>query len=454
MDSSKYPAGEGGQIDDLFRKTLGDHTVEPSDNLWKGVSRRLLWKEIGRFNFTNVPQGYWISGAAAIALILGLLFYYSGSRSAFKVNPVPEQVSTGNAKSFSNPAPGSSTVPQAKQVVTGGPDASIPVINKPGVTRQTKPIASASPLAPASPVTTTGTRSSRESGVNLLNPSSSRERWSIDLLEPLSVSGLTLAGLDDTILTFNTPQGIMRVPKVKQVIPQSFSADFGVTPEWISYNTTHAYSEMNYWMNAKVAYHFSRFSIQTGIALGYVYDEGKYSTKYISKDSIGYFTSIISFYVNPDNQNEIIFNTKDVAVYDSLQHYSDDRTRNRYTYLEFPLLFGYRLIETNRLSMDIMAGPAVTLLVGTRLAEPYIEYPNARIVRIDDNTPQRVKTTWKIALSLHLEYRVSKHLGCYLEPSYKYYFNSFTEKEQTSARSPYSIGVGLGIRYHFGHIKK
>ncbi len=453
MDSSKFPAGEGEQIDDLFRKTLGDHTVEPSGNLWKGVSRRLLWKEISRFNFTNIPQGYWISGTAAIIMILGLLYFYSGSHQSTRVNPASEQVIAGKSHTGNNPATSPSVNPAEKNIVAPKQESVTPILHKPGLPGKTQMIASASVPAPGPAPHRAETPAPAEPVASLLNPPAASERWSLSMLDPIKAKGLTLADLYDTIISFQTPQGILKIQKIKPMSVQSFSADFGVTPELIKYNTTHSYSEMNYWLNARISYHFSKFTVQTGIALGYVYDEGKYQTKYISKDSIGYFTSIISFYVNPDNQNEIIFNTKDVPVYDSLQHFSDDRTRNRYTYIELPLLFGYQLFESNKLSLDLMAGPAFTFLIGTRLAEPYIEYPNARIIRIDDNTAQRVKMNWKISLSLHLEYRVSKNLGCYLEPSYKYYFNAFTDKEQTSS-SPYSIGIGLGIRYHFGKITK
>ena len=77
-NKTEFPADDGKQIDDLFRKTLGDHMVEPSGNLWKGLSRNLLWKEISRFNFTNISKVYWIAGTAAIALIIGLLLFYPG----------------------------------------------------------------------------------------------------------------------------------------------------------------------------------------------------------------------------------------------------------------------------------------------------------------------------------------------------------------------------------------
>jgi hypothetical protein len=482
-DNQKFPADDEHQIDNLFRQTLGDHTVEPSESLWLGVSRKLLWKEITRFKFTNLPPKYWLAGTAVVAVIVGLIFLYPGSQQSMQLKSYQgtEISPTGNSGKVSGSvgnkdirtenagkndnSTNQSHVSDASQATysTGHtttnqhadkPASSYTVLRRSNPAYKGQGIASVSRPSP-NPAKNTGENSLLVSGESsALLPVVPSEGLSLAMIKSLESSGLYIENFRDTIISFRTSQGIMRVQKDKPLKVQSFSTDFGVTPEWISYKTTHSYSEMNYWLNANISYHFSRFSIKTGVALGYVYDEGKYSIKYLSKDSIGYFTSVISFYVNPENQNELIFNTKNVAVYDSLQHFTDDRTRNRYTYLEFPLLIGYQLFETNNLSLDIMAGPAFTLLIGTREAAPFIDYQNARIIRIDENTPERVKMNWKIALSLHLEYRVTRNLGCYLEPSYKYYFNSFTKSEEKSGRDPYSIGVGLGIRYHFGQIKK
>jgi hypothetical protein len=471
-DKLKFPSEGDQQIDDLFRSALGNHTVEPSPTLWKGINRKLLWKEISRFKFTNLPAKYWLAGGAVVAVIIGLLIWNpinrgarltvtesilqkSSNNTGNQSNHVvlkEKESSTTNKENLAGVAVAQSSPPTQSGLHSGKMSSRGDALHRTISSKRGVVLASATTSSSGGKQLTEPFHPS-EGESFFLPPSSSADRWTLPLLKPLDTEGLYL-NYTDTVISFNTPQGIMRVNKEKPMNLQSFSADFGVTPEWISYNTTHSYAEMNYWLNAGFSYHISRFSVKTGVSLGYVYDEGKYSVKYLSKDSIGYFTSVISFYVNPENQNELIFNTKNVAVYDSLQHFADDRTRDRYTYLEVPLLFGYQLFETNNLSLDLTCGPAFSLLIGTRKAQPYIDYPNARIIRIDDNTPDRVKMNWKIALGLHLEYRVNKNLGCYLEPTYKYYFNSFIDKEQTSSRKPYSIGIGLGIRYHFGQIKK
>ena len=202
-----------------------------------------------------------------------------------------------------------------------------------------------------------------------------------------------------------------------------------------------------------MTYHIGKFSIQTGVSLGYVFDHGDYRVNYKSKDSIGFFTSVISFIVTPGNV--IVFNTKDIPVYDSLQHIADDRAINRYTYLRIPLMLGYELIETNRFSLGIKAGPAISLLIGSKEALPFIDYPNARLIRIDNHSLSRVKINWEIQAALDLEYRLVKNFSIYAEPSYKHYFKPFKTQESTStsAKDPYSVGIEIGARFDLG-IKK
>ena len=461
------------EMDDLFRSTLGNYKTEPAEDLWKGINRKLLWSELLRFNFTNVSKGYIITGAAIIAVIVGLFFLFPSKKQVSRIESftINESVSGGqrttsgqmvqaDAKSqmpaLSGGKPESNSVSVTGKGQHSDHISSVTRMNTPthrsgsGTGKKSPVLASKSAyttLASAAPAGTTRlTESTLTSSISA--PVNSREEFL--KFAALSCNGLLPGDEPDTMITLRTPEGIMHVRKSKPGLNQSLSADLGITPEMISYKTTSSYTEMNYWLNTNFTYHFSRFSLRTGVGLGYMFDEGKYETKYISKDSIGYFTSVISFYVNPENHNEIIFNTKNIAVYDSLQHFTDDRTRNRYTYLEIPLLIGYQLFESRSFSMDIMAGPAFTFLIGTRKADPYIDYPNSRIVRIDDKTPERQSFSWKFAVGIHLEYRVTKNLGCYVEPFYKYYFTSLTKTETTSAKDPYSIGVGLGIRYHFG----
>jgi hypothetical protein len=118
-------------------------------------------------------------------------------------------------------------------------------------------------------------------------------------------------------------------------------------------------------------------------------------------------------------------------------------------------MIGYELCESNRFSLGIKAGPAISFLIGSKEALPFIDYPNARLIRVDNNSLSRVKMNWEIEAALDLEYRLVKDFSIYAEPSYKHYFKPFETQETTSskARDPYSVGIEIGARYNFGQKK-
>jgi hypothetical protein len=270
----------------------------------------------------------------------------------------------------------------------------------------------------------------------------------------LSVPDLIPSGAEDTLLRITNVNGITNIPlKTKAEIPQFYTLNMGISPELSVYRNDERYSETNYWLNAGVTYHAGRFSVQTGVGLGYVFDHANYQVSYKSKDSIGFFTSIISFVVNPGNV--IVFTTKDIPVYDSLQHVADDRAVSRYTYLQIPLMLGYELLETNRFSLGIKVGPSISFLIGSKEALPFIDYPNSRLIRVENNSLTRVEMNWEIQAALDLEYRLAKSFSLYAQPYYKHYFKPFATEESTSTqpKDPYSIGIEIGARFNFGQKK-
>jgi len=71
IDEQKSRPGPDEGLDNLFRRTLDGYQMEPSPGTWRGVSRKLLWSEMARFNFRNIPKAIWIGGTAL--LLVGLI---------------------------------------------------------------------------------------------------------------------------------------------------------------------------------------------------------------------------------------------------------------------------------------------------------------------------------------------------------------------------------------------
>ncbi|MEI6455485.1 MAG: outer membrane beta-barrel protein [bacterium] len=454
MENNTKPGkNDDHNLDDLFRETLSDHRVEPSTGLWKGISRKLMWREISRFNFTNFSRLAWIGGTSIV--VVGTIVAYLFIQPEPKITPsLPTQ-----AIVVEEPKPDII-------VVSPAPSKLVAAVTHSAVSPAASSLKTASLLpeksvTPATPEPTPRSTPSSTGVVTNPVPSvmESHMTSTLSLETPLILDtqpmpDLTGGILADTLRLSVPGVGDMLVLREKIPIANFFSASFAISPELSVYKSGSANYEMNYWMNLGAAYHISRFSIASGLSLGYIFDDGKYRIDYRSKDSVGYYENVTGFIVNPDNPGEIIYKTELKNVYDSIQHVADDRTRNRYTYIQVPLLFGYRFLETSRLGLTLQAGPAVSFLVGRREAEPYVNYPNARIIRITDNTPARSSVSWQLWVSLRFDYQINKSISIFAEPTYKYSFRVYEPDAEGTTTSTNSFGMGIGLQFNFGKRNK
>jgi len=412
------------QLDDLFRQGLENLRPEPSKDLWKGINRRLWWDEISHFTFTNLSKALWIGGIVGMMMIV----------TALMVVVVPQTHNSGN---IAFTAMNDQIAGTSNAVYYQGSDASSPTntLLPGGADKELPQEFNSGEIIPSIYDTY---KETKEEDISFM-PSIHTP----DIIAEIQIS-------DQAMIN---PEILQNIPKVKTVIPQFFSLDFGITPEVSLSGNNSSETELNFTGSAGISYHIGRFSLRTGLGLSYVSDDGIYKVEYKSKDSVGFYNMVTSVAVNQQDPKEIIYYTYRIVVYDSLEHIADDRTRNRYTYLQIPLLAGFRIMETSRLGLTIHAGPMVSFLIREKEAQPVIDFPNARIIRIDNNTPARIKTNWQIMLGLRMDYKVNKNFSFFAEPNYKYYFKPVSKQESSAAKNPYSIGLGIGIEYHFGRKK-
>jgi len=452
-DKANDRIDEGRQIDDLFRQGLENLRPEPSKDLWKGINRKLWWDEISHFTFTNLSKALLIGGIAGVMfLITALMVVVVPQTNTSDRNPLsllPEQGSDNS--NLMIPVSSISNQTDAKMIIGNYERQNGKLIPTKNILRTnilpsqdsdnellTDRYTSSGPLYFANSPLPSHEKADPESDQEILST-----------MQTINIWKFFDDNFDDT-LRLVIPKMILNIPKGNPPVPQFFSFDMGVSPEVSLYGNNSARSEMNFTGDVGINYHIGKFSIRSGIGLSYISDDGIYRVDYKSKDSVGYYNMVISAAINQTDPTEIIYFTQQMVVYDSLQHIADDRTRNRYTYLQIPLLAGFRILETKMLGLTVHAGPMVSFLIGKKEAQPIIDYPNARIIRIDNNTPMRVKTNWQLWVGLRLDYKINKEFSLFAEPNYKYYFKPVAEQKEGSAKNPYSIGLGIGIEYNFG----
>jgi hypothetical protein len=208
---------------------------------------------------------------------------------------------------------------------------------------------------------------------------------------------------------------------------------------------------VNYWLGADLYYHLWKFYIRPGISTGYIYDNGGYRLNYKRKDSIGFYHEVISYSIDPQHPGVIIYNTVNHTVYDSLIHTGTDQTRNRYQYIQIPLLFGFDVLEIKNFSFSVQAGPVVSFFIAQKeTSSQNTDLTCSRLLTRIKSTPPGKIPNWQIWASIHMDYRIDENFDLYIEPTYKYYFNPVVGNEGIPVTAPWALGVGLGIKYNFG----
>lgn len=459
-------------LDQFVKQTLAGHRIEPSPGIWKEISRKLLWRELSRFNFSNITKKIWLIGGAGILVITAGIYLISpGSvRQPVTTSPRSQAIpmsllssgarsQTGNTDNPVTTGPGNPThssirnIPPVKQEQNTASESAGSLLAKTDKEAGTVDAVVSAIVAPAEVNVLSNVASNDRTGWSEVHESGAilQPAHSLAIITPMPSIGPGLLNIEtdpDTLIIIQTGDRINKILIPDAPSATFFSASLGIEPE-ITFNPgISADSKVNGWITSRIAVHFTRFSISTGLDLGYLSDDSKYRIDYISNDSVGYFTSVVSYVV--ENGNKIIYNTVIENIYDSVQHIADDRTRARYTFVQIPLLAGYRLFQSDLFSLAIHAGPVVSFLVNSREPEPEISYRNCRILKIENQTPPRNPVNWQLWVDLNLEFRMNKSLSLYLEPSCRYFINAPVQSENSDSKKSWSTGIGLGLHYKFG----
>jgi hypothetical protein len=466
-DDLKEKADAGVDLDNLFRQALSGQKVEPSPSLWKVISRRLMWRELLHLNFTNLSGKAVGVGVAAMAVLTAVTFF-----ALHETAPTGKNTIHNSSPATCTPAPsgnGSSSHASASASASGSTSGSVSASESASGSGSASVSASTPAAGPAtgrssvrnlpsvhsaavSPVDVIASNASGVLAPDIPSIPNTPE-LPVTRIEPYSALILMPSPTDDTLVIV-TPTEVIKINRDNIGANGTFfSATIGVLPEAMFYKSSESYTKTNFWINGGITCNFSHFSIGITPGLGLVYDDGRYKVQYKSLDSIGFYDKVVSYSVNPVT-NLIEYHTEQKSIYDSVFHVADDRTRNRYTYLQIPLTLGYRIFQTSTVSLSFNAGPAVSFLIGKKEADPVVDYRNARLIKVENETPVRVDVTWQAWAGFYFEYRLSKAASLYLQPVCKYYFNPTIEKEGIQSDKPWSVGLGVGLQFNFGQKRR
>jgi hypothetical protein len=222
------------------------------------------------------------------------------------------------------------------------------------------------------------------------------------------------------------------------------------SPEVTEYQRLASESRENsYYGGLALSYNSSRFVIQAGVEYSAFRDLGDYMVNMSTYDSVGFYHDVLGFEIDPNNPDSIIFQTHIVAVWDSVQHHSHQQTNNRYTYLQVPLMVGYKAMQRGLFSAHIKAGPSFSFILNRNEPNLNFRMPGATINGIDNYTAPRLNTNIQLLVSVALQLQITEKFGLLVEPTYRYYVNPVYDINSDALKNPYGISIKSGLFYNF-----
>ncbi|OFY11814.1 MAG: hypothetical protein A2X11_03575 [Bacteroidetes bacterium GWE2_42_24] len=273
-------------------------------------------------------------------------------------------------------------------------------------------------------------------------------------LHPIEFTPVFYKGSNPEVPALISVRKPVRSRLLQDDIPQSdnfsrhigkFSLGVSYTPE-IMFNVLDGDQKFVHNAALELLFHYHDFTIRTGAGLAFAKGTSAIGVKYNSfKGSYQHLDSLDFYYDNETGQVVGIYHLSERNVYDSVSQNVINEIDKRYTYLQIPLLFGYRFFEQNRFGISVNAGPTLSILLSTKETSNYDPGRNL-IINTTTLSPDRIKTNWQFSAGLGFSYHLTPKLYIEMEPRVKYYFNSVYEKA-SATRKPWSFELRSGLLY-------
>lgn len=218
------------------------------------------------------------------------------------------------------------------------------------------------------------------------------------------------------------------------------------SPDVMFYPEDNISNQHSYRFDLSAAVQFSDFFIESGLGLNFSKDQGAYSYDY--QKYLGTYDDVYEVTFD-STENGIIptYHTTPVNVYDSVSE-SFHPTKNKYTYLEIPLLFGFKK-DYKRISWFVKGGPAFAFLIHKNIPEVNITDQDILIGLNENKQPQRVNSNMQLVFGAGVNYRIHKRVSLSFEPVFRYYITSAYERTYIRSKHTYSAGVKAGLLLNF-----
>jgi hypothetical protein len=229
--------------------------------------------------------------------------------------------------------------------------------------------------------------------------------------------------------------------------PGSWLLGLYFTPEMLYNPSVRNLNTRNYSLDVNAVYRYSGYLVQSGLGLMWSSDNGNCTVDY--NQYLGSYEDVYNItFDTVDGEVVPTYYTETVKVYDTLTHVTISPAKNKYTYLNIPLLFGYGG-EGRHFGWFFKAGPSLSVLVNKNVSEINEANNPNRIINIETEVPSRIETNLQLMMSGGMSLRLGKNLSFSIEPVFRYYVKSTYRPNGNNSRNPYSLGLRAGLLVNF-----
>lgn len=451
-------ANNKNNMDKFLRESLDDLKANPSQSVWKGITKRLIILELLRLNFTNVGKAWLYSGLATVATISGLT-YFGLSHQTEDKTPTAETIQTEQITNKPSPTETLEIVEKANEVKETS-EAKINADISP-VSNHSTEIPETSSMA-KNDLEDSKSKSKIADNIdsfideNTIAVTNEQQMQLPQSIESISASLLNEPDIGKSVpelsRTRMMPSGLQTDEKkdrkkTKPVFKDiSWFLGASYTPEWPLSDEDMYVNNHQLALNAGME--FKKWMVSIGFGLRTEKTPSMFSSQYLSYDSVGYFYDIDYYEVNPDEPDSIIIYYTVENLYDSVAHRSNSHgpdQRRRWVFI--PVNIGYQIHSSPKYQL-------YANIFGQFGWQNYLEKSNMDLKlaagsTMTDITPEANPNYLQIGVGLENNFNVFPQWWIYAEPRINYYINTPYSINQTTGNGPYSFGIKIGVKYKF-----
>ncbi|MCD4773570.1 MAG: hypothetical protein K8R41_09350 [Bacteroidales bacterium] len=206
-------------------------------------------------------------------------------------------------------------------------------------------------------------------------------------------------------------------------------------------------AKMKYWYSADLSILFQRdrFSVETGLGVGFSKDKINYSYNYLTNELINSYIYVDSIYYDPVTGTTQYFTTT-VDVYDSIPHSKLSSSKTEYTYFQIPLELGYEIWKNKKYSFCIKLGVTYFSEINRKETYPVIYHENSRITSYNSYEIIRKKEFFRMSGGLEFRWKINSNLRFTSKPTFNYFLNRIYDNKD-NRENPIVLGIRFGLYY-------